>query len=119
MHPRTSHSLWFKHLDVVFAETNEQLLLTSSAGETSFVNESNQFEVDTDNDDEGLENEDDSDGDGGTRTEENDCCIPDIIQNMVESLSFQPHFPLKIFFCPIGIYIIIPPSFTCFPVFCL
>ena len=53
--------LWYKHLDVVFDETNEQLLLTSSAGETSFVNESNQFEVGTDNDDEGLENEDDSD----------------------------------------------------------
>ena len=31
--------VWFKHLDPVFCETNEEMKLTSSATETSFLNE--------------------------------------------------------------------------------
>ena len=31
--------VWFKHLDPVFFETNEEMKLTSSATETSFLNE--------------------------------------------------------------------------------
>ena len=31
--------VWFKHLDPVFCETNEEMKLTSSAMETSFLNE--------------------------------------------------------------------------------
>ena len=31
--------VWFKHFDPVFCETNEELKLTSSATETSFLNE--------------------------------------------------------------------------------
>ena len=31
--------VWFKHLDPAFCETNEEMKLTSSATETSFLNE--------------------------------------------------------------------------------
>ena len=31
--------VWLKHLDLVFCETNEEMKLTSSATETSFLNE--------------------------------------------------------------------------------
>ena len=31
--------VWFKHLDPVFCETDEEMKLTASAAETSFLNE--------------------------------------------------------------------------------
>ena len=33
---------WFKHLNPVFCETNETIILSSSAADTSFVNERNE-----------------------------------------------------------------------------
>ena len=36
---REREPVWFKHLDPVFCETNEEMKLTSSATETSFLNE--------------------------------------------------------------------------------